>query len=450
MDSHHSTSPSSTTFYQRAWQVSVKGILGSRNRISKMILLCGGENHSCKLPILVPCINFLMSRSMYWNEVSYKMQHIRNEDARKGSRILRKGSIGKISIRLMIFKTYYKWAALSPSTTQSNISQLDFFDLNYRFIKDSTYEIVHDPTWKQNIKDWNATRQYPNIWLPADALGKSLFSVVLSDLGQNTSSILTDTAALQQYTENFPIIFSSNGMNAIPGPAIESYKTLKGNTGPPPTSSAVISTKYLCQVPRRRAMGTLIMSLILANLVLLRTSWALLTFITSSYVSHVDPVGEWLPKYRNEERQMNLTKLFDVAHHCIGCIKQAVNYSVQNSRQGLLSPAGALENAEPRGGNYSISKEPVTGKLGKTMTVKYHQVFGGEETWVAGSSGYWGKSMEAVENIIKLWYLQIAETLDEVAIREEDMNNEQFWNPICTGEFGLADVHMIDEVANAF
>lgn len=80
-------------------------------------------------------------------------------------------------------------------------------------------------------------------------------------------------------------------MNAATGPAKASYENLKNSTGPLETSPAIISAKYLCQVPRRRAMGALIMALILANLVLLRASWALLTFFTSFYVAQFDPAG---------------------------------------------------------------------------------------------------------------------------------------------------------------
>lgn len=226
------------------------------------------------------------------------MQSIRDEDSKKGKGILKKGSIGTFSILLAIFGSHHNWTALTPSTTQRDITQLDFFDLNYRFIKDNTYEIVFHPGGDQNIKDSSATNEYPNIWLPADNLGKSLFSVALSDLGQKTSSILTDTAVLQKYTEEFPKLISLPGMNAETGPAKASYENLKNSTGPLETSPAIISAKYLCQVPRRRAMGALIMALILANLVLLRASWALLTFFTSFYVAQFDPAGTWLPKYR--------------------------------------------------------------------------------------------------------------------------------------------------------
>lgn len=315
-------------FYQQAWQASVKGPSSSCNRISKMELLCGGDNPYCKLPIAVLYFNLLIVRSTYWNEVSYTMQSIRDEDAGNGKKILRKGFIGTFSIILAIFGSHHNWTALSPSTTQHNITQLDFFDLNYRFIQDQSYYIFYEPGGNENIKDSDANKSYPNIWLPADNLGKSLFSVVLSDLGQKTSSILTDTAVLQKYTEEFPRLQSLPQMNAETGPAKASYENLKNSTGPLQTLPAVISAKYLCQVPRRRAMGTLIMALILANLVLMRAAWAILTFFTSLYVARFDPTGKLLPKYCSNRSQMELTCLFAIAHHCAGCTKQATSYSV--------------------------------------------------------------------------------------------------------------------------
>lgn len=107
------------------------------------VLLCGGENRYCKLPISVLYFYLLIVRSIYWNEVSYTMQSIRDEESKKGKGILRKGSIGTFSILLAIFGSHHNWTSLTPSTTQRDITQLDFFDLNYRFIKDSTYEFSY-------------------------------------------------------------------------------------------------------------------------------------------------------------------------------------------------------------------------------------------------------------------------------------------------------------------
>lgn len=82
-----------------------------------------------------------------------------------------------------------------PNDMDRNITELDFFDFNYPFIKDSTSEIIY-PSHPPNITGWNATRQYPNVWIPADSLAKSLYSASFADLDQRDSTIVTNENAL--------------------------------------------------------------------------------------------------------------------------------------------------------------------------------------------------------------------------------------------------------------
>ena len=42
---------------------------------------------------------------------------------------------------------------------------------------------------------------------------------------------------------------------------------------------SIISTNYLCSVPHRKSIGNLIISILVADLVLLKTAWAVYTFI---------------------------------------------------------------------------------------------------------------------------------------------------------------------------
>ena len=56
-------------------------------------------------------------------------------------------------------------------------------------------------------------------------------------------------------------------VSAQPGPARDSYEALKDQTGP---LQAVVFTKYLCQVPRRKSTGTLLLSILVADLVFMQ------------------------------------------------------------------------------------------------------------------------------------------------------------------------------------
>ena len=79
-------------------------------------------------------------------------------------------------------------------------------------------------------------------------------------------NILVNVTSLQHFTQKFTSM-QNNTPNARPGPARDSYEALKNQTGPLNTSTAVISTKYLCQVPRRKSTGTLLVSILVADLV---------------------------------------------------------------------------------------------------------------------------------------------------------------------------------------
>jgi hypothetical protein len=59
-------------------------------------------------------------------------------------------------------------------------------------------------------------------------------------------------------------------LNAILGPANDSYEVLKEQTGPLGTSPSVISTKYLCQVLLQKPTGTLFISILVADLVFMQ------------------------------------------------------------------------------------------------------------------------------------------------------------------------------------
>ena len=78
----------------------------------------------------------------------------------------------------------------------------------------------------------------------------------MTDLGQAaaTRNILLNETALQYFTQNFTTMQLSF-IIAAPGPANDSYNALKYQTGPLNNSVAVISAKYLCQVPRQKFYG---------------------------------------------------------------------------------------------------------------------------------------------------------------------------------------------------
>ena len=174
-----------------------------------------------------------------------------------------------------------------PHKGATDINSLQFFDMNYNFYtaERNSGPYLHD--------DWHTTEHYinrgnksqPQIWLPADRLAKSMYSTVMADLGQTNAnhgpSLLNDPATLQKYSSRFSWIANNSDIITTAFSPLEQhdYETLKrqGETGPLEFSPAVIATKYLCQVPKLKSAGDILMSVLLADLVFLSLAWRLFT-----------------------------------------------------------------------------------------------------------------------------------------------------------------------------
>lgn len=125
----------------------------------------------------------------------------------------------------------------------------------------------------------------------ADSLAKSFYSAISADLGMaDKPNVLTDEKTLQNFTQNYgkvPFVLISAG------PANNNYNALKAVTGKPQiNSSSTIFTTYLCQTPKRKLTTALLVSVVLANLVLLRALWSVMTIVAVYYVNARDPKGE--------------------------------------------------------------------------------------------------------------------------------------------------------------
>ncbi|KAL4861640.1 hypothetical protein BDV12DRAFT_203808 [Aspergillus spectabilis] len=161
------------------------------------------------------------------------------------------------------------------------------FIVDYGF---GDYRIIW-PSTATNVSQLDHDKVYPNIWLVADSLAKSAYLTVLTDLGQTADSenFLTNTDDLQFFSANF-----SEGppqmVNALPGPVgAMDYNMGKDQTRSLGTNASVISMQYICQVPQLKLTGNLIMSVLVADLVLLQTAWVLFKLVTDIYLFRIRP-----------------------------------------------------------------------------------------------------------------------------------------------------------------
>lgn len=220
--------------------------------------------------------------STYWALLTMQMQHIRENDTSYEKPGIRKGTL-----------------SFTPSShLEKDITAIDFFQVDYRFIVDTTappgnFDVVHPGLYSDdNTKGTKISRlvsrsAYPDIWILADALGKSAYSTILADLGQVTASpnILTNASTLQIFTANFSDIrIGKEIANAKPVPTTADYSSLKNTTGPLNLTTSTINAQYLCQVPQRKSTGNLLVSILLADLVFLQSLWQLFRSVVDHFL----------------------------------------------------------------------------------------------------------------------------------------------------------------------
>lgn len=247
---------------------------------------------------------------MYWVHVSREMHDIQfngNDTVND----LRKGTISGFLLppwlRLVYLHLPPVFRRHNPFDPIKDIMDPDFWDVDYRWFTNKNplagkILFTGPPGVPLTLSNVESFGTLPNIWLAADRLAKSLYSTVLTDLGQTTASpnILLNETTLSLYTQDFAYILSKPE-NAWPGPGIGSYEDFKNKTGNLGTSPSVISTKYLCQVPRQKSTGSIIVSVVIANLVFLQALWRLFTLITNAWLTKSHAEGNsytFLPSLR--------------------------------------------------------------------------------------------------------------------------------------------------------
>lgn len=206
-------------------------------------------------------------------------------------------------------------AVLYPNQLgEHDITSLDFFDVQFNFINlEEQYGLSSHGTratigkylseYHPGFKDDLVPQ--PRIWRQVDSLAKSMFSAALTDLGQTTSgpqsNIVANASTLQLFSSNFSTISESSLLyyNQVDLRSYDDRQSREEPMGPLGVTPSVIATKYLCQVPQRRPLGDIFISVLLADLVLLQAAWKLYTLL-------VDQV---------------MTRRRSSAKHCEGCLE---------------------------------------------------------------------------------------------------------------------------------
>lgn len=173
----------------------------------------------------------------------------------------------------------------------ARIEEEDFFGyFHAQFIvatQPGDYEFPK-PISHPTIAELDRLRVYPNIWVPASNLAKAAYAMVLADLGQTPKepTMLTDVELLRSFTSNLASA-QEKSANAKPGPATQSYDETA--TGTLSVTPSVISAQYLCQVPRMRSPGSLLLAVLVADLIFLQTAWQLYKLVCEKLLARRYP-----------------------------------------------------------------------------------------------------------------------------------------------------------------
>jgi hypothetical protein len=182
-----------------------------------------------------------------------------------------------------------------PTGSVDRVADIDFFTLRYRFIEAAKNHEDYKNIWsnKEEEKPYyagelNRQSARPNIWMPADTLAKATYSTVLADLGQSEiPNIFTNETSLEYYTANFTSIrkhLKGNGFS----PEHDPFDAQRSASGPLRIVPSVIRMRYFCQVPQKKSIGNLIVSVMIADLVLLQAAWQLFKLLTEWLVTRKD------------------------------------------------------------------------------------------------------------------------------------------------------------------
>ncbi|KAG2167881.1 hypothetical protein VTO58DRAFT_105495 [Aureobasidium pullulans] len=197
---------------------------------------------------------------------------------------------------------------ISFSRPGININNESFFHLG----KYAFFDLSESKAYKGNFgvqgdtlyEDLITNNTWPNVWSPANRLAKAMYSVIQVDLGQTDTvittfdgtptdtSILTTADRLHHWTENLTQIWDRSTVadkdNLLPYGWMQ-MRQFDPNTDatdprwPLQFTPSVISATYTCQVPRLKSHGNIFISILVADLVLLRAAWTLYNYLVDYF-----------------------------------------------------------------------------------------------------------------------------------------------------------------------
>ncbi|KAJ4250941.1 hypothetical protein NW762_011591 [Fusarium torreyae] len=200
----------------------------------------------------------------------------------------------------------------SVKATAENIKGLNLFVPSCFFVPwsdDGVEEKVYycDQKWMDNTNmveklskadESDQLKPLPGIWIDAYSLTRAFYFTILADLGQTKSgsNMLEDPDLLTDATKDYekirdrePTWGDNLRINETTGLATRAFKSKDTSEKDLGITPSVISTTFLCQVPRLKSKSTLVVSVIINTFVLLSAIWKLYKFVTECFLTSRHP-----------------------------------------------------------------------------------------------------------------------------------------------------------------
>lgn len=203
------------------------------------------------------------------------------------------------------------------SDEPTNIASYDFLNITYRAVmvyKDGSYEIIDDgDCTTAQLLDTDFAKDNPTAALrSADSLAKSFYSVIMTDLGQvdHKPNILNDPVLLHNFTAERNDSRANGPAQAagIPLQTFNSSEEINQLIGPLGVRSSTIASSYLCQVPRQKPAGELIIAVLVADLVLLQALWQITMILAGWFVVRTDEEANWCEGCQESETELSRSR----------------------------------------------------------------------------------------------------------------------------------------------
>jgi hypothetical protein len=136
---------------------------------------------------------------------------------------------------------------------------------------------------------------YPYTFFPAaQAISLIFYETIMADLGQDSLNVLSNGELLELYSSNITSIKTnpkSGGylLSRMSSLAREPYTAKTASQWDLGISGSTLSGTYLCQIPRLKSTGTLIWSVLIANLVLLKALWSGFEMVVDAILVRKNP-----------------------------------------------------------------------------------------------------------------------------------------------------------------